>query len=360
MKSDKRKHQPVAGDHTSAVANHPPLVVRPPRYLISQEQLEAWLDGLAKEQTLVAPRQVAGLVLYHRVADSSQIAFDAERPMLSVKEFFFPPTEQLLTIEKIGAEIKLNEILPDEKMIIFGVRPCDARGVCLLDTMFINTAPVDPYYARRRENTILIGMACEEMGPNCFCTSVGGAPDSPGGMDVMLYPAQDGYVAEAISDKGHFLLAKAGWLESVVGGTKLAEAGRFPVPEKGKWPQHFNDAYWQKMSERCLSCRACTYVCPTCRCFAVRDEMIQPGEFERLRCWDACAGENYRRVAGGHRPRAEKNERLRNRFFCKFYYYPEQYRLNTVSACTGCGRCIEVCPAGVDITEVLTDLEKMA
>ena len=56
----------------------------------------------------------------------------------------------------------------------------------------------------------------------------------------------------------------------------------------------------------------------------------------------------------------EKAERLRNRFFCKFYYYAGQTGLGNTSACTGCGRCIDVCPAGVDITEVLLDLGKPA
>mgnify|MGYP001094651730 CR=1 FL=1 len=42
--------------------------------------------------------------------------------------------------------------------------------------------------------------------------------------------------------------------------------------------------------------------------------------------------------------------RLRNRFYCKFYYYPQQYG---PIACTGCGRCVESCPVNVDITEVL-------
>jgi ferredoxin len=127
-----------------------------------------------------------------------------------------------------------------------------------------------------------------------------------------------------------------------------------------KWPEHFNNEYWAKISERCLSCRACSYVCPTCRCFATRDEALAPGEFERIRCWDACTSENYRRVAGGHKPRAEKSERLRNRFYCKFYYFPEQYGLGATFACTGCGRCIDVCPAGVDITEVIVDQEELA
>ncbi len=111
------------------------------------------------------------------------------------------------------------------------------------------------------------------------------------------------------------------------------------------------------MSERCLSCRICAYVCPTCRCFDVRDESVPSDNghdtYERIRCWDSCAGEAYRRIAGGHNPRAAKGDRLRNRFFCKFYYYPEQYG---PTACTGCGRCVDSCPVNIDITEILSHL----
>jgi ferredoxin len=176
----------------------------------------------------------------------------------------------------------------------------------------------------------------------------------------MLFEMNGGYLAEAVTEKGRFLIPGGDWKETAADPPKSIDKAQFQVPQKGKWPNHFDDEYWRKISERCLSCRACAFVCPTCRCFAVRDEILSPGEFERIRCWDACAGENYRRVAGGHKPRAEKEERLRNRFFCKFYYYPEQYGLGNASACTGCGRCIDVCPAGVDITEVLIDLEKPA
>jgi sulfhydrogenase subunit beta (sulfur reductase) len=328
--------------------------------LISQSELDTWLDSLAQGQTLIAPREVSGVVLYRAVAGSSGIVKGFGRPMMSIKEVFFPPTERLMTIQKTGTQIQLNETLPEIKSIIFGVRPCDARGVRLLDALFLDTSPVDPYYARRRANTTLIGLACKEMGPTCFCTSLGSSPDDPIGVDIMFYPIDEGYAAEAISEKGHILMTEAGWSENVFGGITPDNANHFPVPKKGEWPRHFNDDYWMKISERCLSCRACAYVCPTCRCFAVRDEMINPGEFERIRCWDSCTGENYRLVAGGHKPRPEKGERLRNRFFCKFFYYPEQIGLSDASACTGCGRCIDVCPVGVDITEVLQDLEGLA
>ncbi len=242
---------------------------------------------------------------------------------------------------------------------MFGVRPCDARGAKLLDSVFLNTNPVDAFYARRRENTTLIGLACKELGPTCFCTSMGGAPDDARDVDIMLYESEGGYLAEAVTEKGRYLIPGGEWKETNKRHQRLPVRSLFPVMENDEWPKHFNNGYWARMGERCLSCRACAYVCPTCRCFAVRDEVLAPGEFERIRCWDSCMGENYRRVAGGHKPRYKRGERQRNRFFCKFYYFPEQYGLGAGSSCTGCGRCIEVCPVGVDITEILSDMEKL-
>ena len=330
----------------------------PLRWITTREELGSWLDDLTGIRTLIAPRDVDGVLLYHRVTKSDEIAWGATRPVMSAKEIFFPPSERLFTIQKTGQEIHLAEALPDEAQILFGVRPCDARGVKLLDALFLDTLPADPYYARRRESTTLIGLACREMGPTCFCTSVGGAPDDARDVDVMVYEVEDGYILEAVTEKGCLLIPDEGWKKTNAEPPSIDYQSPIVNPEIIPWPEHFNDEYWQKMSERCLSCRACAYVCPTCRCFAVRDEKVKPGEFERIRCWDSCAGENYRRVAGGHRPRPEKGDRLRNRFFCKFYYYPEQSGLSEASACTGCGRCIDVCPVGVDITEVLMDLEK--
>jgi sulfhydrogenase subunit beta (sulfur reductase) len=338
------------------------------RWLISQVELEAWLDGISNARTLIAPRHVDGILLYRPVAKSDEIAWygktpgsaNTGHPVLSVKEIFFPPTERLFTIQKTGQEIRLEETYPDWETVVFGVRPCDARGVRLLDALFLDTNPIDSFYARRRGNTTLIGLACQELGSTCFCTSVGGAPDNAHDVDIMLYEKDGAYMVEAVTEKGRFLIPGGEWKETTTIHNQFTHSGEFPLPENKRWPMLFNDEYWMKMSERCLSCRICSYVCPTCRCFIVRDEMIAPGNFERIRCWDACTGENYRRLAGGHKPRAGKGERLRNRIYCKFYYYLKQYGLGTASACTGCGRCIEACPAGVDITEVLMDLEKPA
>jgi sulfhydrogenase subunit beta (sulfur reductase) len=327
---------------------------------ISRAALSEWLDTLTQVQTLIAPKDVSGVLLYRPVQNSAEIVWDYVRPVMSVKDAFFPPTERLLTIEKIGQTIDLKEMLPEGEQIIFGVRSCDARGLLALDALFIDTEPVDNNYARRRENTTIIGLACTEMADTCFCTSVGGAPDDPAGMDVMLYPVKDGYQVQVLTEKGGKIVSGE-W--SVVNGewdSPQAFANpnsQFQIPNSSSWPAQFNDDFWSAMSERCLSCRICAYVCPTCRCFDVRDEAVltdhSNSTFERIRCWDSCAGTVYRRIAGGHNPREAKGERLRNRFFCKFYYYPEQYG---PTACTGCGRCIESCPVNIDITEVIAHL----
>lgn len=324
---------------------------------ISQNALSGWLDRLASEQNVIAPRMVDGVLLYRPVESHRQITWEYIRPVLSIKEAFFPSTERLLTIEKTGKAIRMTEHVPQGQTVLFGVRPCDARGMLALDAMFIEAKPADPYYAKRRENTTIVGMACHRMGESCFCTSVGGAPDDTTGMDLMLSQANGGYTVEVITEKGRALIEGLP-LEEISGKKPvLAHGESIPVPQQEAWPRYFDDDYWAEMSERCLSCRICAYVCPTCRCFDVRDESVPSDNghdaYERIRCWDSCAGEVYRQIAGGHNPRAAKADRLRNRFFCKFYYYPEQYG---PTACTGCGRCIDSCPVNIDITEVLSHL----
>jgi ferredoxin len=324
---------------------------------ISRVNLAKFLDTLVEENSLVAPRNVDGVLLYQPVDQSDQIVWDFARPVMSVKDVFFPSTERLLTVEINKGSFKLQENIPGGRTVVFGVRPCDARGMEVLDALFLETEPVDTYYAARRQNTTMIGLACKEMGETCFCTSVGGAPDDKTGMDVMLTESGEGYIVEPLTDKGDSLVSSLSLEEAPGGQTHPASAQPIPVPPLETWPSFFNADYWETVSERCISCRICSYVCPTCRCFDVRDEELPAANghtrSERIRCWDSCAGNVYRRIAGGHNPREAKADRSRNRMFCKFYYYSKQYG---PTACTGCGRCIDACPVNIDVTEILGHL----
>ena len=319
---------------------------------IPQEDIQAWLNRLSAELTVVAPCDESGTLLFRPVKDCSQIACHDGRTVMSPKEYLFPHTERLLHIHKTGQDVELVEVQPDEEILLFGLRPCDARGIQTLDALFLDKLPQDAYYARRRSLVTLVGLACEQPGESCFCTQMGGGLDDPTGLDVMLSKAPGGFVAQAVTSKGKALLDAAGlpYTQAVPHSPK---SGKAQIPPLETWPEHFMDAYWRQVSERCISCRVCAYVCPTCRCFDVRDEAIPSegdGAFERIRCWDSCNSVNYRRVAGGHNPRPDKAERLRNRFYCKFYYFPHQYGPIT---CTGCGRCVDACPVNIDITEVI-------
>jgi len=324
--------------------------------IFTRKQLQQWQDVLAKEFTLIAPRDVQGVLLYRPVQSSAEIVWDYVRPVMSIKDVFFPSTERLLTIEKNGQNIKLNEFRPDGEQILFGVRPCDARGLLALDALFIETDPADTYYTQRRENTTVVGLACTEMADTCFCTSTGGAPDDATGMDVMIYPVEGGYKVRVLTEKGDKIVNdELRTMNDGLDSLFTSDNPQYAIPNSPVWPAQFEDTFWAEMSERCLSCRICAYVCPTCRCFDVRDEPVHTdngaNQYERIRCWDSCAGTVYRRIAGGHNPREAKAERLRNRFMCKFYYYPQQYG---ITACTGCGRCIDSCPVNIDITEVIS------
>ncbi len=312
--------------------------------IISQEGLNHWLDALRKEQTLIAPRDVSGVLLYRPVENSTEVVWRLRTSGYVDKRCVFPLYRKTAYDQKKWQDIHLSEFHSESEQILFGVRPCDARGLLSLDALFIDTEPVDKYYARRRENTTIVGLACTEMADTCFCTSTGGAPDDTTGMDVMVYPVNDGYQIQVLTKKGEKIVNNEwGILDDEINFSIPIDNPHFEIPQQVSWPAQFDDTFWAEMSERCLSCRICAYVCPTCRCFDVRDEAVHTdngtNQFERIRCWDSCAGTVYRRIAGGHNPREAKGERLRNRFMCKFYYFPEQYG---PTACTGCGRCIEL------------------
>ncbi|MGB8648264.1 MAG: 4Fe-4S dicluster domain-containing protein [Anaerolineae bacterium] len=330
---------------------------------ITLAQLQEWLTGLMASHTVIAPTRVAAdLVLYQPVSAIDRIVFDNPRVPISPKEFFLPATEALMTIERVRQvsaggdptwKVKITETHMARDQVLFGLHPCDVHALSVLDALLLKP-PVDTYYAERRERTTLIGMACEEMGPACFCTSLGLSPDDGDGMDIVLHRRDDRYLLDARTDKGQALVAGLHLIPAPETVAPRDWTAEFPVPVRDAWQARFDDAQWAQVADRCLNCKICAYVCPTCRCFDIRDEVVaqKPGyqEIERLRCWDACTVDNYRRIAGGHNPRPTKMQRLRNRFYCKFDYYPADFG---PVACVGCGRCIDLCPVNVDITEIL-------
>ncbi|MCD6297627.1 MAG: 4Fe-4S dicluster domain-containing protein, partial [Deltaproteobacteria bacterium] len=93
----------------------------------------------------------------------------------------------------------------------------------------------------------------------------------------------------------------------------------------------------------------CTYLCPTCWCFDIQDEVLGK-EGDRIRNWDSCMFPLFTLHGSGHNPRDLKVQRVRQRFMHKLKYYVEKYE-NGVQ-CSGCGRCVRYCPVNIDIRQV--------
>lgn len=284
----------------------------------------------------------------------------------SAKDFFFPKTEHLVSYEMSGKEVKVVD--PRKEVgdfVIFGVRACDARGFTAIDKVYLNMNPVDSYYKNRREHGTVIVLACNEPAKTCFCSTFGidASLAKPAG-DVSCWLADGKYYFEANTDKGKAFVENAkSALEDA--DTSAVEACRKDIAEKvenlpfahldlskfqGKdMLKIFNSKIWDKVSEPCVGCGTCTYVCPTCMCFDVRDFATSNG-VRQIRCWDSCMYNDFTQMAAEN-PRHTQKERSRQRFMHKLMYYPMAH--DGMFSCVGCGRCVENCPVNMNIVKVI-------
>ncbi len=332
--------------------------------ILSKAYLAPALDGLAKERRVIAPTEDRTGVAFAPIDSGAAVRLDARNTTLSAKAVVFPQVETLLAFRAGEAQERIPE--PPETVLL-GVRPCDARSLTMLDAVFHRDGIDDPYVAARRANLIVVAVACNEPGPTCFCTSVGGSPADETGADILATDLGDTLLLRPITPRGEALLAAFGAARPAAAGEiaaareAAAEAeshmAKVPVPtDPARLLDTFDSALWIELAAGCLGCGACTYACPTCHCFDLTDEHKR-GTGRRVRSWDTCALPLFTLHASGHNPRPTTDARLRQRILHKFAYGPETI---DETLCVGCGRCISVCPSGIDLRRILARLEGCA
>ena len=351
------------------------------KYLKS-DQLPAFLSWLAEKNRVVAPIKTDGVVQFQPWAAGKDVELDVLLAKQSPKEFVFLQSETYL---KFGYQTVLPEegaegatagepALPHESVqvealneapaqVIFGLRPCDARGFVQMDRVMGGYGGFyyDPLYNARREATTLLAVTCAEPRSTCFCTAIGGCPAGHEGVDALFTQVEGGFIVEALNEKGETATAGFGALTDAsdaqtaeANETKVLASTKVDVPfaldgVRDNLHDNIENQRWHDLAMRCISCGTCTYVCPNCYCFSVNDEIVE-NTGERYRCWDNCFNPLYTEETSGHNPRAAKSNRFRNRFSHKFWYYPDKY---DSLLCSGCGRCIMHCPTRIDIREVV-------
>lgn len=332
-------------------------------YRLTDDEVREWIDALVGEgNRVVAPVDEDGLLLFRPITAASQVALaGAGSTRWSPKEFVLPRTETLFSYRLEGDGVALEEPWTggERRQVLFGLRPCDAAGLARLDDTFLGDVP-DPLYAVRRERTVTVSVACAAAQPECFCTAVGGSPGGTEGSDLQLMPlpTPETWLLRSLTARGREMAAAArGWTPATAADRESAEAGvaavaetitRDPVAanEVGTLEAVFDDPVWEALGERCLSCGICAHVCPSCSCFDVADEGNATCG-SRCRVWDSCTFAQFTRHASGHNPRSTQPARYRQRVMHKFAYFPAQHDGRLM--CVGCGRCVALCPVGIDI-----------
>lgn len=327
--------------------------------------LKDWISYLLRiqnEYKIFAPFRRGEYIDFNIVENNfSEIVYNSAKTLLPLKHFFFPLKENVT-----------SPVEEKSKVLIIGAKNCDLAGLQLLDNIFLNDGLFDEYYKNRRDNTIIIGTDCYQIDENCHCMAYGLNPYPEKLCDIVLNRLNDKIIFESFSEKGkNFIddmrnsnipISEAEEEKKEIDNIRSEVKKKFlrkirRLPDQLKTAQFItksSESIWKKYSEKCVSCGACVICCPTCHCFILIDTP-KFDTIEKIRLHDACQYPGFAKVAAGVDPLEKHSERFKNRYECKFIRRPEKFN---VTACTGCGRCIEVCIGKINKNEVIMDIAR--
>ena len=349
------------------------------QYFVAESEFSTFMSKINRGPlTATVADDEGGRSHYERIAKASPTGASLRclPPVESAKSFLFPAKERVAVYPGTSSEPEIG-ISDDQPHILLGLRACDLLAIEILDRVLREGDFEDPFYAERRDHTILISTDCERPAETCFCNLVGGKPWPDGAFDLSFTPIRDGYVVAIGSQVGKELVLERAHSFKEATPEQLRERDRVRsdcmemleqqnAPFKPDRPleealskEDFADR-WLKLAAGCVECGGCSYVCPTCHCFLLYDQIMSGAvdTCERIKAWDSCLLGSFARMAGAPKagkatPRPELPLRFENRVRHKFEWFQENIGR---MGCVGCGRCGDVCLGGRDIREVIKEL----
>jgi ferredoxin len=338
------------------------------------EKISELAAVLMGKGSLLAPVKEVSGHNFAEIKDPQKVDLNFYNTIISPKGAFFPHKEDYIKY-KVGKPVsEAEQIKVDSKPVfLFGVRPCDVKSFSIMDIHFNGAGIVDPYWSQRRKATTIFGYAYDLNQPvdaADFYNSLGIYAADPEGSDIFMVKKDKDLLLKGITPKGEELLAQ---LNTLVDAGKDDEKYYEETLKKGKeYKTRFlcidqdviakkleaifnNNDFWTKVSSACLSCGACTFVCPNCYCFDICDDTMF-GKGTRRRVWDACMFTDFTLEASGHNPRTQVYQRLRQKINHKYSYHVKKYG---VISCVGCGRCTRSCPVNIDIYSIVEEALKL-
>ncbi|MBR3979139.1 MAG: 4Fe-4S dicluster domain-containing protein [Oscillospiraceae bacterium] len=319
--------------------------------------------AIAKAQSLILPVKTAGKTNFSLWTEACDVDLQTLKTVKSAKDAFFPQSETLYHCHRDGKNITITpEDLQSESFVVFGIKGCDVRGIAVLDKVFL-AEPVDSFYAARRCHGTIVSLACGAPEESCFCKVFGIDCAEPEG-DVVTWLTEDYLYWKPVTEKGEKLTALVADLledsddaavtaqKEAIG--KIVEKLPYAALSLEGWNgealnEKFNSPLWETLYKPCLACGTCTFVCPTCQCYDIKDYNTGNG-VQRYRCWDSCMYSDFTMMAHGNN-RTSQLQRFRQRFMHKLVYFPANN--DGMYSCVGCGRCVDKCPSHLNIVKVI-------
>lgn len=334
-------------------------------YKIAKENLSALFQLIAENRELYLPVRTAGQTNFAAWNADAEVDLDTLKTVKSAKDAFFPQSESLYTVKKEGKKMAIEpESLKELDFVVFGMKACDVKGLEVLDKVFLSD-PIDTFYAARRDHGTVVAMACHEPEETCFCKVFGVDAAEPAS-DVAVWTVGEDLYWKALTEKGETLteavkelLTEDGAGEAAVEAEKenihkIVEKLPYMNLSLEGWngdalSEKFDSPIWEELYKPCLACGTCTFVCPTCQCYDIKD-YTAGNSVSRYRCWDSCMYSDFTMMAHGNN-RTSQMQRFRQRFMHKLVYYPANN--DGMYSCVGCGRCVEKCPQALNIVKVV-------
>ena len=177
----------------------------------AKDDVLAGLDKASSDYKIAALTKKEEKVLYDIVGNSKEIELEYSPTVLSPKKFFFPQEEVFLEYTADGKAAPKIEATP---LVLFGIHPCEANAIKIMDEAFADSHG-DPNYLAKREASIVICIDCKNVcDEDAFCYKVN-SYHADRGYDLMLHDLGGVYAITVNTEKGKAFAEKYWTTEDV-------------------------------------------------------------------------------------------------------------------------------------------------